>query len=205
MESFFEVNLADGLEGPTPVFGQSSSDFELEDGVAFAIKLGQYQGYNLRTELEYSYRQNDSERATVIDNLGGGLTLNGYDIDGDLQVHAGMFNMIWQFSNVPSRWIKPYVGAGVGFAFMDANLERLGQSVFTDGRSGNSTFAYQAIAGVNTQLSRSLDVFVEYRYFMADALTLETDFNAITGAGSSLLHDFDFQADNIMFGVRLKF
>ena len=50
-----------------------------------------------------------------------------------------------------------------------------------------------------------MDVFLEYRYFAADSLRLETDFANVNGGVGSVLEDFDYEADNVFFGVRFKF
>ena len=50
-----------------------------------------------------------------------------------------------------------------------------------------------------------MDVFFEYRYFAADSLRLETGFANVNGGVGSVLEDFDYEADNVFFGVRFKF
>ena len=202
---FGGLNSLDDLSGSRPELGATSSSFSLDNGVGFGFALGQYQGYNLRTEFEYSFRTNDADQLTRTDNIGDSLTLTDFGLNGQVTAHSGMGNIVWQFRDLNTRWVRPYVGAGAGFAFLNANLNRLGQDVLTDGFDGNSTFAYQLFAGLNTQLTRQMDVFLEYRYFATDSLGLETDFNNVDGTSGSFFDEYDYQAHNVFFGVRLKF
>ena len=202
---FGGLNQLDDLTGQSPADGATSSSFDLDDGLGFGFALGQYQGYNLRTEFEYSYRSNDVDQITLSQNAGNALTLNDFDLNGELTAHAGMGNLIWQFRGRHSRWVRPYVGAGAGFAFFNADFSRLGQDIIANGNDGDSTFAYQLFGGINAQLTKRMDVFLEYRYFAADSLRLETDFANVTGDVGSVLEDYDYEANNVFFGVRLKF
>ena len=202
---FGGLNSVDDLTGQSPVDGATSSSFDFDNGVGFGFALGQYQGYNLRTEVEYTFRTNDTDQISLTENVGDAFTSSDFGFNGQLSAHAGMANLIWQFRGHRSRWIRPYVGAGAGFAFLNANFNRLGQDVLTNGNDGDSTFAYQFFAGLNTQLTRRMDVFLEYRYFAADSLDLETNFANVNGGTGSVFDDYDYRTDNVFFGVRLKF
>ena len=202
---FGGLNHIDDLSGNSPIDGATSSSFNLDDGGGFGFALGQYQGFNLRTEFEYSFRTNDVDQISLAENVGNALTFTDFGLNGELAAHSGMGNIIWQFNGIHSRWVRPYVGAGAGFVFLDANFSRLGQDILANGNDGDSTFAYQLFGGLNVQLNRQMDVFFEYRYFAADSLRLETGFANVNGGVGSVLEDFDYEADNVFFGVRFKF
>ena len=202
---FGGLNHIDDLFGNSSIVGGTSSSFSPDDGGGFGFALGQYQGFNLRTEFEYSFRTNDVDQISLAENVGNALTFTDFGLNGELAAHSGMGNIIWQFNGFRSRWIRPYVGAGAGFVFLDANFDRFGQDILANGNDGDSTFAYQLFGGLNVQLNRQMDVFLEYRYFAADSLRLETDFANVNGGVGSVLEDFDYEADNVFFGVRFKF
>lgn len=202
---FGGLNDQDDLIGATPTATQPGNSFFMDDGAGFGIAVGQFQGANLRTEIEYSFRQGDVESMQLGQIGAGGLQLSNFNLGGELNAHSGMGNAIWQFSHLGSRWVKPYVGAGIGFVFFDAEFNQLGQNVLTAGQEGNSSFAYQFFAGINTQLSERMDVFVEYRHFSADELRLETNLLNVNGSGAVIDNQFDFEANNLFFGLRYKF
>ncbi len=205
LAGFGGLNNAEDLGNGIPSVGSTLAKYNLDNGSNFGIAFGQYQGQNLRTEIEYTYRQNDIESIGLTENTGAGLNLTSFNLAGDIKAHSGMTNVIWQFSNPTGRWVNPYVGAGVGFVFMDVNATRGGQNVLVDGQDGNSSFAYQLFAGLNTQLSNEMDVFVEYRYFAADQLRLQTNLSNVNGGAGFLTNNFDFETNNINFGIRYKF
>jgi opacity protein-like surface antigen len=195
----------DDLDGGVPGVGNLSAGFNMDNGSSFGLALGQFQGANLRTELEYAFRYNDMDSLQLTDNQGAGLNLSSFNLDGNVTAHSGMANVIWQFQTAGSRWVNPYVGGGVGFVFLSAEADRVGRSVLADGADGNSSFAYQLFAGINTQLSSTMDVFVEYRHFGADKIRLQTDLVAANAGTGVFAGSYDYSSDNVHFGLRFKF
>lgn len=205
LAAFGGFHSPDDLSGSQPTSSEPGNSIRLDNGASFGLALGQYQGCNLRTEFEYAYRHSDADQLELMTLSGNALNLSSYNLSGEVKAHSGMGNVIWQFTNTPGRWVKPYVGAGVGFVFMDADLNRFGRSVLTDRFGGNSSFAYQLFAGINTQLSRQMDVFVEYRHFAADQLDLQTNLTNVNGGAGLIDERFDFKSNNVHFGIRFKF
>lgn len=170
-----------------------------DSGYVFGAAIGQIQGRNLRTELELSYRNIDVN----------GLQLNGSvpsqfsAVNGDLGTFAGMVNAYWEFVDFRAEKIKPYFGAGVGFAIASPNLRQPSgeEAVITD---DESSFAWQLMAGFNYKASPTLDAFVEYRYFVADSFRLDTQIPEISGLGNGS-GPFDYQSSNVLFGLRARF
>ncbi|HEY1096921.1 MAG TPA: outer membrane beta-barrel protein [Alphaproteobacteria bacterium] len=91
-----------------------------------------------RAELEASYRNSD------LDNVGG----------GDVDSTAIMANAYWDFEN--NTGITPYVGAGIGTAYVDFD---------SVGGDDSWEFAYQGMAGANINVAPQWAVGAEYRYF----------------------------------------
>jgi opacity protein-like surface antigen len=123
----------------------------------------------LRVEMEVSYRRND---------LGGNYvevpdtsdTETGV-LDGNLSTFAIMANAWYEF-DIGSK-MRPYVGGGVGWARMNADLVALettpsSGSDFTtsDEQSG---FAWQLGLGGRYEVSPGVDVGIGYRYFNGPA------------------------------------
>lgn len=169
------------------------------NGVGLGAAFGQIQGRNLRSELEFSYRNHDIDGLFLSDFGGGNQTIDGV---GDVESFAGMLNVYWEFTELCGGKLTPYVGAGVGAINVSADL-RLdgGQDAFADGE--DSSFAYQYIVGINYKVRSYSDLFVEFRHLAADSLRLDT-----TLPSGSLLDgdgELNYQSNNIFFGMRLKF
>jgi len=99
--------------------------------------------------------------------------------------------------------VKPYFGAGVGFALARPELfQGSGAEAAID--NDDSSFAWQLMAGLNYKASPTLDAFVEYRYFVAESFSLDTEIPAVAGLGDGSGR-FDYQSSNVIFGLRARF
>lgn len=176
--------------------GGTQIDFELSTGYVAGFALGQRQGHNLRTELEFAFRSQSVSSFTLNSTQQFGLT-------GDLDSYSGMANLYWEFMGCPLEKWKPYVGAGIGFAIFDPSLRSLSPPTLS-ASFDDSSFAYQFMAGINHRLDAQTDLFVEYRYFGTSDVQIDSALApfGITSNGSAR---FDVNSDNVFFGVRLKF
>lgn len=186
----------DGLAFERGVAAPTTGQYELDDGYGFGIAIGQTQGANLRTELEYSFRSNDGS-AFELSNL------PDLDLSGDVSSMSGMFNFAWDFNNIQlTPRIRPYVGGGVGFSFIDVDLEfDTNTPLQSDDFDSDSAFAWQLFTGITYQYSTSMNFYVEYRYFDASGLALESQ----SDANTTLFGDLDYQVNNLFAGFRLRF
>ncbi len=161
----------------------------LNDGFGIGVALGQYQGPNLRTELEFTFRNNDVD--SVFET---GFTASTFDVDGTINSFSGMFNMVWDFQSRPVFGrLRPYAGAGLGYAFVDVSVPE--NSVIEDNEN-QSSFAYQLMAGLSRPVNCHMQGFVEYRYFNADPIRI---------LASSSVGSAEYATDNVFFGVRMQF
>lgn len=160
------------------------------DGGGFGIALGQRQGRNLRTEIDYGLRSN------AIVGFDDGVSLESFS--GKIKSQSGMANVYWEFVNFPRRRWKPYMGAGLGFTRIETELNNGQGQPLTLERSEDSSFAYQFIGGVNYRQNRFLDLFIEYRLFQADSFAIETSTGQADG-------HYDYRANNLIGGIRWKF
>ena len=169
-----------------------------EDGVALGFAFGQIQGKNLRSEVEVTYRTNDLNGFNLQNLDGDNQFLSGA---GTLESFAVMFNVFWDFVDVPSARFKPYLGGGIGGVSVDTDFQINGIERFDDG--SDTSLAYQWIGGVNYRATQYSNLFVEYRYFAADSLHLTTTLPAnsiVDGDG-----ELNYRTNNILFGMRMKF
>ena len=161
-------------------------------GGAIGIRRGR-----LRYEVEYTLRNNSAE----------GIIFNGNTIDpatvgGRVLSHSGMFN--FALDVFQGRAITPYVGAGVGFSFIDSDLSYGALPARLNGE--DNAFAYQGFAGLAKRTSRGSELFVEYRYFAAVNPKLNRFGGpAINGAPQDVILLSEYDTHNILFGLRLNF
>jgi opacity protein-like surface antigen len=160
------------------------------DGTGFSLGLGRKNGCNLRTEVNFSFHQND------ISGFRSGSTIAA--LGGELSSFAGMANAYWDLTDVPSRCFKPYVGMGIGFISIDSEIQdSMGRNIVLPGMDNDTSLAYQWMGGVTYKTCRNMDFFAEYRFLGADTFRLET-----TG---SLSDRYSYKTDNVFFGLRWKF
>ncbi len=160
-------------------------------GYDITAALGKGLGNGFRVEGELGYHRVDLGRATVYSP--GGLGLSGSGAGGDASAVSMMGNGYYDFDT--GGPIKPYLGAGVGFANVNFNGVDVGGHRATSDE--DLAFAYQAMAGIGYQLTPTGTIYTGYRYFAVDDPTF-TD----TVGGN--LHS-EFATHNIEVGYRLSF
>jgi opacity protein-like surface antigen len=135
----------------------------------------------------------------TLNDLAGSTQL--FEGDGKIDTVSGMLNVIWDFTDLPSRCFTPYLGAGIGGVSANADFQINGQNVLGDGN--DTSLAYQWIAGISVKTQSLSDLYVEYRYFAADSLHFNTTLPAsaiIDGDG-----ELEYRTSNVLFGFRKKF
>lgn len=107
-------------------------------------------------------------------------------------------NGLYDFNNIGydlGPKLKPYVGAGIGFANVSANkIQALNTTIVDD---SEIVFAYQAIGGISYLVMPKTTMFLEYRYFA-------TTNPSFSGVGGGTVKS-EFQSNNIMIGARYAF
>jgi Outer membrane protein and related peptidoglycan-associated (lipo)proteins len=106
----------------------------------------------------------------------------GYRDNDDINSLSTMINGIYSF--LPNSAWHPFIGAGVGWAWLDGKYPGAGR---------DNQFAYQGLAGVAYDVSRNWALKAQYRYFA----TLDADF----GPGS----DAEYRNHSILVGLTYKF
>ena len=120
------------------------ADASYKPTIAFTSAVGYAFNQNFRVDLEYGYQEADIEK------------IAGVNVDGaaSLTVHTALANGYYNFKN--STKITPFIGGGVGAAFIEGNLGSASAS--------DTVLAYQGTAGAFYAVNEHLAVTGSYRY-----------------------------------------
>ncbi len=142
------VSLLPDLHVNSPTLGPQRDSF----GTGFAVggAAGYDYGNGWRLELDSLYQHSDVSR------------LNGALAAGHLSSTSVMANATYDL--LPDAQFTPYVGAGIG-------VQNVGGTV--NGLSGRDWRpAYQAEAGLRTDIAENTSLFSEYRFSQAQSVLL---------------------------------
>ncbi len=123
------------------------------------------------------------------DETAAGTFLN-VTLTGQLQleptINAVMFNALYRYNKNEDNRFHPYIGGGIGAAFVDVDFSAAGTvtvngTPFTGAVSASDSdvgFAWQALAGVDVDITDHIYAGVNYRYFGTDVniFTADVDF-----------------------------
>jgi OOP family OmpA-OmpF porin len=151
------VGTASGLRGST----------DLDNGYAIGIGVGHTFG-DFAGELELIRRDNDVNEIGLANSAGLGTGNGLFAGDGSVKSTAVMANLYYmpEFDFA----MKPYFGAGFGFAHLSYDKFAVGGVPVLDDTKTKA--AYQLIAGLRMAISKAVDLTFDYRYFVADKPTL---------------------------------
>ena len=156
--------------------GVDTGEFTFDTGFVFVGALGSSMQNGGRIEAELGYRKNDFDELKI-DGFGKG------DIDGDISSLSLMGNAYYDISTEGS--FSPYIGAGLGFANIEADIDDAGSE-------DDTVFAYQFILGGSYTSSVGLSIDLQYRYFATD----DPEFDGV---------DAEYRTHNVMIGFRQSF
>jgi opacity protein-like surface antigen len=170
-----------GFYGGLSRFSSNSSDvFDGAHGLDNTYMVGILQGRRhstyLRSVFDFTYQH--------------GELPNPGTADSDIEVFSIMKNIYVDLMNPREYLTTPYLGFGVGWAYVDGEGSSGGVPVQI---SSESTFAYQLLAGLSLKLTPKSHLFTEYRYFS----THDDVFNSGIGSAGA------FASNNLIFGWRL--
>jgi len=170
-----------GATSGAPILGNLNGQMKGSTGFVGLASVGWGFGNGLRAEIEGSYRNNKANGFTQnggssVGALGGGSTEQKY---------GGMLNVLYDFNGL-TPWFVPYIGAGVGYQWINEKwnvrnnfpftvpaFSTFGGSTFglgslqQSGKTTEGSFAYQAILGAAFPLARvmpGLAFTAEYRF-----------------------------------------
>lgn len=172
-----------------PPTGQT---IENGDGLIFSAALGFDYADGIRTELEYRYAATEFDSVTLADPVLGPTP--GAPVNDDVTGHFLMSNFYFDFNN-DSRF-TPFIGGGVGGAFMEnENAQR------------DAALALQARAGVSYELSSGFLADVEYVYLRTNELSFGPDIDDFEPGGpvGPNIGGERYQASSVMMSLRKHF
>ncbi|MBY0423212.1 MAG: OmpA family protein, partial [Parvularculaceae bacterium] len=173
------------------------ADADYKNGIGVYTSLGYKFSNNWRTELEFSYRTN-SIRQTRGAGAGFGAWGPG-QVSGDVSSYSVMANVLYDF-DFGNKFATPYVGAGVGYNFGDADLVGTGPSgPLTVSDKGNS-LAGQLIGGLAFKLAENLSLDLSYRYL----ITRDKKFDSVLSGVPGVI-DHEYRGHNLFAGLRWNF
>lgn len=206
---------------------QSAQDtirIDTDPGPAVVAALGWNIGHGLQAELEGSYRSNSISNIYTLRENGQTLPFN--TVHGANEATAVMANLIY---DVPAHrnWpVRPYIGAGLGYGWLNANgggeepvVLHLPQNNTYNGPGQVSygqagAFAYQVMAGLSWPVSRvrGLEMTAEYRFFG----TTRADVPATAVGSTNVLFNgavptgfgrrgFEITDSSLLVGLRYRF
>jgi OOP family OmpA-OmpF porin len=165
---------------------KTTFDSDMSYGLVFG-----YDTSKVRIEGEITSREAD-----VKDHILGGDALPGPT--GDAESLSIMGNLIYDFNRDGA--VQPYIGVGLGWT--DVELSEFGVAPIPDVlQDSDSSFAYQFLAGLGFGLGDSAwDLFIDYRWFVADSLSL-----TVSEAAGAVSSDVDYEVQDIVIGLRYSF
>ncbi|MEM9705663.1 MAG: OmpA family protein [Pseudomonadota bacterium] len=159
------------------------STIDYENGIGVYTALGYAFGNDWRSEVEFSYRQNDTRFVSPSSGFGG-FTTNFTD---EVKSYTIMANVLRDIQT--GTFVTPYVGVGVGGAIIDTSYRGMnagGSMINLDDR--DPTLAYQGIAGLSIELAENLALDLSYRYLGTLRQTLIGTFD---GATTTFRQEYD--------------
>ncbi len=180
--------------------GLPSGRAQLSDGFVGLGSIGYGFGNGLRVEIEGDWRNNP---------LHAILRPNDPTAPSGRQaMSAVMANALFDL-DIGSRWVFPYLGAGVGYAWtrwQDISATAPGSTFSANSTSGR--FAYQGIAGLSFPVWHvpGLSLTAEYRFMgVQGPITMSS---SDTAGGHTATGNTDFSFDHnqsVLIGVRYAF
>ena len=173
----------------SPPTGQS---IETDTGYLGVFALGFDYADGIRTELEYKYAKADIDSAVIDDPVLGPTP--AATVNDDIVGHFLMANFYFDFAN--SSPLTPFIGGGVGGAFIEnENAER------------DAALALQGRAGLSLAMGGGFSADMEYVYLRTNDLEFGPsvdDFEPGGPIGPAIVGD-RYQASSVMVSLRKSF
>lgn len=151
-----------------------------EEYVMYGFGVAAYFGWVLddsfRLEAEGGYRSADLDEVTIVDDTT--LTYapgQVVDTGGDVQVGTAMVNLYYDIHLFDGP-ILPWIGAGIGGAFIDYAIDDKENPGTFDGKDTTWAFAYQFRAGITFPIADGISMSLGYTFFQTEDFTYDNSF-----------------------------
>lgn len=153
----------------TDLSGAIDNSIDFDSGQIYGAAIGyDYGGSPFRSEFEFAYRTGDADGSA--------------GIEGDFASTTVALNGYYDFSNVGSARLTPYIGAGLAYV-TEVDFDVAGGTAPGE-YNDTGVFGYQLMVGVDYALSQRWSLNGELRYFDAGSQSL-------SGPGGTLKADYD--------------
>ncbi len=197
------------------------ADFDADTGYIFGGAIGYKWDNGLILELESAYRRNQLDIVAIGEEFGTkhfftpftknsisdtktflGPEVGLHGDEGHISAVSLMANAWYEFNLANQQW-KPYIGGGVGIAWLDMHGLANGGYGTNDSSTSvigfhgtESGFAWQLGAGIGYEFAPGKQVTFDYRYFNGPSMD-NVQFHEIEND-----IDYDYSAHNVMIGMR---
>ncbi len=163
----------------------------VSESMTFAAAIGFDYDDGIRTELEYRYANTDIDSVTPIGGPAAGVAAVS---DEQLQSHLVMANFYFDFAN--SSPLTPFIGGGIGGAFVSNERDQ-----------SDAALAYQGRAGVSYDAGAGVSVSAEYIYARSRDLVFGPNDDAFAEGDPRpfRLEGANFVSSSVMLSVRKRF
>jgi OmpA-OmpF porin, OOP family len=168
-------------------------------GYAARAAIGAYRAPQVRTEVEIGYRTVKFDKLSFnsagLAGAPGGAALAGVSASasGRFSAISGMLNAYYDY-DTGSSW-RPYIDAGFGTAWLEAH--RVAAAGVPVVNATDLVFAYEFGLGIGYDVTKSITLALDYRYFT----TLDPTFKDSSGAS----FNSEFTSHAFSLGVRYRF
>lgn len=135
--------------GLTRSNANQQSGFDAGGSLGFKSNLMRYAG-------EFTYIKSNINQFSINEISQTGAS--GYN-----QIMLGLANIYYDWP-VISPTLQPFLGAGIGYAWVQEKLDSTGPFSQTNFTASNSVFAYQATGGLTYNFAENYALSLEYRY-----------------------------------------
>jgi opacity protein-like surface antigen len=144
----------------------------MKNGYMFGGKIGWLTPFTKRilaVEFEYNRIVNDFDKASNL--LAPGVDA---DLQSRIQLDLFMLNLLVRY---PNGRIHPYIGGGAGYALVKIDpiaVTYLGAPVINFDSGSTGVFAYQAMAGIDFDITKNLVLGLGYKYLAPQKIKYDT-------------------------------
>lgn len=177
----------DGETRSDPLVALYDYDETYEGGYAVGIEMGWTLSDAFRIAIEGEFRHADIDSVTIVrdDTAPPVLPLlppppypvgTVVDAGGDAQIGTAMVNLFYDFNMLDGSFV-PYVGAGIGGAFIDYSITDPNTTLSFQGKDTTWAIAYQLMAGIAFPVGEGMTMSVGYKYFRTEDFTYVNSFS----------------------------
>jgi opacity protein-like surface antigen len=136
--------------------GFTRNNINNQSGYEAGGNLG-FRGNLMRYEVEVSYL--NAHISSLAINQVPQTGVSGYN-----NAVLGMANVYHDFPFRIAESLEPFLGFGIGYAWIQAQLNATGPTFVSHFDGANSAFAYQAMAGITYNFAENYSLNLNYRY-----------------------------------------